>query len=195
VLALTLLVLPVTLLVVALTHLALALTLLVLALTRLVLALTRLVLVLTRLVLVLTLLVLALIHLMLALTRLVLVLVRWLLALDSQTQQMVAKDGTPESTALPRQRAQWSQQSIAKASRWRELDRIWRADPVLLFLILICAPTQLHLTRIRLQLAIYFCLHRGKYLVKGCRIATPKFHLCESLNCQFHHRVNFPAGN
>jgi hypothetical protein len=136
--------------VLALTHLALTLTLLALAMTHLVLALTRLLLLaLTRLVLTLT-------HLVLALTRLVLVLVRWLLALDSQAQQMVAKGGTPESTALPRQRGQWSQQSIAKASRWRELDRIWRADPVLLFLILICAPTQLHLTRIRLQLAIYF---------------------------------------
>ena len=94
---------------------------------------------------------LALTLLALALARLVLVLVRWLLALDSQAQQMVAKDGTPESTALPRQRAQWSQQSIAEASRSRELDRIWRADPVLLFLILICAPTQLHVTRIKLH--------------------------------------------
>jgi hypothetical protein len=158
------------LLLLALTLLALALTLLLLlALTLLALALTLL------LLLALTLLALALTHLALALTRLVLVLVRWLLALDSQTQQMVAKDGTPESTALPRQRAQWSQQSIAKASRWRELDRIWRADPVLLFLILICAPTQLHLTRNRLQLAIYFCLHRGKYPVKGCRMATKSF--------------------
>ena len=79
--------------------------------THLVLALTLL------LLLALTLLALALTLLALALTRLVLVLVRWLLALDSQAQQMVAKDGTPESTALPRQRAQWSQQSIAKASR------------------------------------------------------------------------------
>ena len=131
--------LALTLLVLALTHLALALTLLALAMTHLVLALT------------LLLLLLALTLLALALTHLVLVLVRWLLALDSQAQQMVAKDGTPESTALPRQRAQWSQQSIAKASRWRELDRIWRADPVLLFLILICAPTQLHVTRIRLH--------------------------------------------
>ena len=148
----------------ALTHLALALTLLALAMTHLVLALTLLLplgltllaLALTLLALALTHLALALTHLALALTRLVLVLVRWLLVLDSQAQQMVAKDGTPESTALPRQRAQWSQQSIAKASRWRELDRIWRADPVLLFLILIFAPTQLHLTRIRLHLAIYF---------------------------------------
>jgi hypothetical protein len=155
VLALTHLALALTLLALALTLLLLlALTLLALALTRLLLlALARLLLLaLTRLLLLaLTLLALALTHLALALTRLVLVLVRWLLALDSQTQQMVAKDGTPESTALPRQRAQWSQQSIAKASRWRELDRIWRADPVLLFLILICAPTQLHLTRIRLR--------------------------------------------
>ena len=137
----------------ALTLLALALTLLLLlALTqRRSAPITALALALTLLALALTLLALALTHLALALTRLVLVLVRWLLALDSQTQQMVAKDGTPESTALPRQRAQWSQQSIAKASRWRELDRIWRADPVLLFLILICAPTQLHLTRIRLR--------------------------------------------
>jgi len=152
---------PITALVLALTLLALALTLLALALTRLLLlALTLLALALTRLLLLaltllalaLTLLLLlALTHLALALTRLVLVLVRWLLALDSQAQQIVAKDGTPESTALPRQRAQWSQQSIAKASRWWELDRIWRADPVLLFLILICAPTQLHLTRIRLR--------------------------------------------
>jgi hypothetical protein len=83
--------------VLAQTHLASALTLLVLALTLLLL--------------------LALTRLVLAPTRLVLVLVRWLLALDSQAQQMAAKDDTPESTALPRQRAQWSQQSIAKASR------------------------------------------------------------------------------
>jgi hypothetical protein len=150
VLALTLLLL------LGLTLLALALTRLALALTRLVLALTLLLLLgLTLLALALTHLALALTRLALALTRLVLVLVRWLLVLDSQAQQMVAKDGTPESTALPRQRAQWSQQSIAKASRWRELDRIWRADPVLLFLILIFAPTQLHLTRIRRHLAIY----------------------------------------
>jgi hypothetical protein len=155
-LALTLvLLLALTLLALALTHLALALTRLALALTHLALALTRLALALTRLALALT-------HLALALTRLVLVLVRWLLVLDSQAQQMVAKDGRPESTALPRQRAQWSQQSIAKASRWRELDRIWRADPVLLFLILIFAPTQLHLTRIRLHLAIYFLPVAGK---------------------------------
>jgi len=146
-LALTHLALALTLLLLlALTHLALALTLLLLlALTHLALALTLL------LLLALTLLALALTHLALALTLLVLVLVRWLLALDAQAQQMVVKDGTPESTALPRQRAQWSQQSIAKASRWRELDRIWRADPVLLLLRLICAPTQLHLTRIRLH--------------------------------------------
>jgi hypothetical protein len=153
VLALPLLALALPLLVLALPLLVLALPLLVLALTLLALAMTHLVLALTLLLLLLALTLL----LLLALTRLVLVLVRWLLALDSQAQQMVAKDGTPESTALPRQRAQWSQQSIAKASRWRELNRIWRADPVLLFLILICAPTQLHLTRIRLQLAIYFC--------------------------------------
>ena len=147
----------------ALTHLALAITRLVRALAHLVLALTRLVLALTLLLLLaLTLLALALTLLALALTRLVLVLVRWLLALDSQAQQMVAKDGTPESTALPRQRAQWSQQSIAKASRWRELDRIWRADPVLLFLILISAATQLHLTRIRLHLATYFLPFPGE---------------------------------
>jgi hypothetical protein len=159
VLALTHLALALTLLALAMTHLVLALTLLLLlaltllalALTHLALALTLLALAMTHLVLALTLLALALTHLALALTRLVLVLVRWLLALDSQAQQMVAKDGTPESTALPRQRALWSQQSIAEASRWRELDRIWRADPVLLFLILICAPTQLHVTRIRLH--------------------------------------------
>jgi len=152
-LALTHLPLALTLLALALTHLALALTLLALALTLLLLlALTHLALALTLLLLLaLTLLALALTHLALALTLLVLVLVRWLLALDAQAQQMVVKDGTPESTALPRQRAQWSQQSIAKASRWRELDRIWRADPVLLLLRLICAPTQLHLTRIRLH--------------------------------------------
>jgi hypothetical protein len=142
----------VTLLVLALTLLALPVTLLMLALTHLVLALTHLVLALTLLALALTHLVLALTHLVPALTGLVLLLVRWLLALDSQAQQMVARDGTPESTALPRQRAQWSQQSKGKASRWPEVDRIWRADPVLLFLILICAPTQLHLTRIRLNL-------------------------------------------
>jgi hypothetical protein len=154
---LTLLALPVTLLMLALTHLVLALTHLVLALTLLALALTHLVLALTHLVPALT-------HLVLALTGLVLLLVRWLLALDSQAQQMVARDGTPESTALPRQRAQWSQQSKAKASRWREVDRIWRADPVLLFLIVICALTQLHLIGLD---SIYFCLHRGKYRGKG----------------------------
>ena len=106
-----------------LTHLASALTLLALALTHLALALTLLALALTHLALALTLLALALTLLALALTRLVLVPVRWLLALDSQAQQMVAKDGTPESTALPRQRAQWSQQSMPRlqdGGNWTE---------------------------------------------------------------------------
>jgi hypothetical protein len=115
-LALTHLVLALTHLVLALTHLVLALTHLALALTLLVLALTHLALALTLLVLPVTLLVLALTHLALALTLLVLPLARWLLALDSQTQRMAARDGTPESRAPPHQRAQWPQQSNANAS-------------------------------------------------------------------------------
>ena len=45
----------------------------------------------------------------------------------------------------------------------------------------------LHLTRIRLQLAIYFCLHRGKLAGKHCKLASAKTALC-------HCRVERKSG-
>jgi hypothetical protein len=40
---------------------------------------------------------------------------------------------------------------------------------------------ELHLTRIRLQLAIYFCLHRGQFALKHCKTASP--HSIKRLEC------------
>src|SRR5215471_6973593 len=47
------------------------------------------------------------------------------------------------------------------------------------------------LTRIMRQLVVYFCRHRGKCAGKGGRMASQGFG-DESLNCQFHHGMNFP---
>src|SRR5262249_6590237 len=51
-------------------------------------------------------------------------------------------------------------------------------------------PRRIGLTRIRLQLAIYFCLHGGKFVRKHRKFASSLVRL--GLNVQFHHRMNFP---
>jgi hypothetical protein len=53
-------------------------------------------------------------------------------------------------------------------------------------------------TRIRLQLAIYFCLHKGKCRLKGCRMASPngsESEMGSTPYLSFNDSIWCPVGN